>query len=57
MRKRFRGNKPISVSTELEGGGGKEGYQLYGGKPAVSDIKPSGDKVDGPAEGGERIER
>ncbi|KAF2104204.1 hypothetical protein NA57DRAFT_70421 [Rhizodiscina lignyota] len=57
MRKRFRGNRPISVSAELEGGGGNEGYQLYAGKPAVSDVKPSGDKTDGPAPGGERPER
>ena len=37
MRKRFRGNAPISVSAELEGGGtvdGKAVGQLYGGKPA-----------------------
>ena len=40
MRKRFRGNQPISTSNELEGvGGGKysiggEGRQLYGGKEA-----------------------
>jgi cytochrome c oxidase assembly factor 5 len=37
MRKRFRGNAPIAVSTELEGGG-KQGTvpQLYGGKPAAA---------------------
>lgn len=34
MRKRFRGNQPIAVSKELEGGGSKPGYQLYAGKPA-----------------------
>ncbi|KIV85344.1 hypothetical protein PV11_01046 [Exophiala sideris] len=34
MRKRFRGNAPISSSLELEGGGGKKVPQLYGGKPA-----------------------
>ena len=34
MRKRFRGNAPISSSTELEGGGGRDLVpQLYGGKP------------------------
>lgn len=38
MRKRFRGNQPIAVSKELEGGRGGGGYQLYGGKPAFSDI-------------------
>lgn len=34
MRKRFRGNKPISTSTELEAGGGQEEGgrgQLYAG--------------------------
>lgn len=36
MRKRFRGNAPISNSLELEGGG--SGGQLYGGKPAF-DVK------------------
>ena len=36
MRKRFRGNQPIAVSLELEGGAqGGIGQQLYGGKPAV----------------------
>ena len=41
MRKRFRGNQPISTSLELEGGGdvglmGEERRvkQLYGGKEA-----------------------
>src|SRR5436305_8298144 len=44
MRKRFRGNQPISVSHELEGGkpgqGGQVGgAQLYGGKPAFEPVK------------------
>lgn len=39
MRKRFRGNQPIAVSQELEGGSGKTGTgepqgMLYAGKPA-----------------------
>jgi cytochrome c oxidase assembly factor 5 len=34
MRKRFRGNQPIAVSKEIEGGGGVQGGQLYAGKPA-----------------------
>ena len=34
MRKRFRGNQPISVSNELEGEGSRPVGQLYGGKPA-----------------------
>ena len=32
MRKRFRGNKPISVSPELEGGSLNEATMLYAGK-------------------------
>ena len=33
MRKRFRGNKPISVSTELEAGGEGGGVEmLYAGR-------------------------
>ena len=54
MRKRFRGNAPISTSLELEAGdgggrtvggvpgtGGEKGQgQLYGGRPAF-DIKES----------------
>ncbi|KAA6414164.1 MAG: cytochrome c oxidase assembly [Lasallia pustulata] len=36
MRKRFRGNQPVAVSLELEGGAqGGIGKQLYGGRPAV----------------------
>lgn len=42
MRKRFRGNQPIAVSKEIEGGGastdggagGGGGGQLYAGRPA-----------------------
>lgn len=39
MRKRFRGNQPIAVSKELEGGessAGARGGQLYAGKPAFA---------------------
>ena len=48
MRKRFRGNAPISVSSELEGAGGGQKaagvVQLYGGKPAFEGVKgTSGD--------------
>jgi cytochrome c oxidase assembly factor 5 len=41
MRKRFRGNQPIAVSRELEGGAGSGktgGGQLYAGKPAFGDV-------------------
>jgi cytochrome c oxidase assembly factor 5 len=34
MRKRFRGNQPIAVSKELEGGESRRHGQLYAGKPA-----------------------
>lgn len=46
MRKRFRGNAPISTSLENEGGGGggggggsKSAPQLYGGKPAFDVVE------------------
>lgn len=35
MRKRFRGNQPIAVSKEIEGG--RAAGQLYAGKAAFSD--------------------
>lgn len=44
MRKRFRGNQPIAVSQELEAGGG--GGQLYGGRPAVAEVKVSKEEVE-----------
>jgi hypothetical protein len=45
MRKRFRGNLPISTSVELEGGGGR---QLYGGREAGgAGIEGRGGKKDG----------
>ncbi|KAH8701760.1 putative cytochrome c oxidase assembly protein [Talaromyces proteolyticus] len=48
MRKRFRGNAPISVSRELEGGKSQQTpEQLYAGKPAFSSVKEiSGDEVE-----------
>ncbi|CRG87697.1 hypothetical protein PISL3812_04717 [Talaromyces islandicus] len=39
MRKRFRGNAPISMSRELEGGKSQTPDQLYAGKPAFSSVK------------------
>ena len=34
MRKRFRGNRPISMSQELEADASGKSYQLYSGAPA-----------------------
>lgn len=46
MRKRFRGNQPFAVSQELEGGGGSgKGGQLYGGRPAVGEVKTGEEEV------------
>jgi cytochrome c oxidase assembly factor 5 len=48
MRKRFRGNQPISVSKEMEGGqsGNVSGGQLYAGQPAYQTVKElNGDEV------------
>lgn len=36
MRKRFRGNRPISMSQELEADASGKSYQLYSGAPAFS---------------------
>lgn len=57
MRKRFRGNRPVSVSTELEAGADPDkGYQLYAGSPVVKDLH-SNQRPEGPAEGGEKVEK
>ncbi|KAK2756571.1 hypothetical protein FQN54_005464 [Arachnomyces sp. PD_36] len=47
MRKRFRGNQPIAVSKDAEGGEKRKPVgQLYGGKPAFESVKEiSGDEV------------
>lgn len=48
MRKRFRGNQPIAVSKDAEGGAEqkKPVPQLYGGKPAFESVKEiSGNEV------------
>ena len=44
MRKRFRGNKPISTSVELEAGGDRtKGIgMLYAGRAAYDDAGPKG---------------
>lgn len=39
MRKRFRGNKPVASSVELEAGASEPSRQLYAGKSAFEDIK------------------
>jgi cytochrome c oxidase assembly factor 5 len=54
MRKRFRGNAPISSSVELEGGGGggaKTVGQLYGGKPAFDVVEGMKKEQKGQVEG------
>lgn len=42
MRKRFRGNQPIALSKELEGGAGQSGGMLYAGKSAGGEKNPDG---------------
>lgn len=54
MRKRFRGNKPVAVSTELEAGADEPRHMLYAGKPAVG---MSGIVRDGKDEEGVERER
>lgn len=45
MRKRFRGNAPLSLPKE-DGGKKKSSGQLYAGKPAFEPVKEiSGDEV------------
>lgn len=40
MRKRFRGNKPVATSVELEAGGGKTTPMLYsGGSTEYDELK------------------
>jgi cytochrome c oxidase assembly factor 5 len=53
MRKRFRGNAPISNSAELQGGGssGGGGGQLYGGKPAFEVVEGMKKEARGEVEG------
>ncbi|KAJ5775273.1 uncharacterized protein N7511_000284 [Penicillium nucicola] len=46
MRKRFRGNQPISVNKEMESEKPESGGQLYAGQPAYQSVKPiNGDEV------------
>ncbi|KAI9657327.1 MAG: hypothetical protein M1821_003007 [Bathelium mastoideum] len=50
MRKRFRGNKPVAVSVEIEAGADRPSQQLYGGKPAFDAVRRTDGKEE---EGGE----
>ena len=56
MRKRFRGNKPISVSPELEGGGAREVEvpMMYAGKGSFEGVGPR--KTDGREKSDEELE-
>ena len=47
MRKRFRGNKPLGVTQEVdEAQSSRQQQQLYAGKPAFESVKEiSGDEV------------
>lgn len=49
MRKRFRGNKPIASSVEIEAGADDSSRQLYAGKSAFGDVKGT-DGKDAPKE-------
>lgn len=45
MRKRFRGNHPISMAKDADGHG-TQSEQLYAGRPAYTTVKEiSGDEV------------
>ena len=44
MRKRFRGNMPISTSLELQGEG--KGGQLYAGRPAMGEQRATEGRED-----------
>lgn len=46
MRKRFRGNRPIALSQEIEGDASGKSYQLYAGKPAFSSVKATDGRED-----------
>ncbi|KAF2139065.1 uncharacterized protein K452DRAFT_328399 [Aplosporella prunicola CBS 121167] len=46
MRKRFRGNKPVSVSSEIEGGADDPGKQLYAGRPFSDVVKATSGNED-----------
>lgn len=50
MRKRFRGNKPVASSVELEAGADDRSHQLYAGKSAFGDVKATDGKEGPPKE-------
>ncbi|KAI9651854.1 MAG: hypothetical protein M1829_002126 [Trizodia sp. TS-e1964] len=55
MRKRFRGNQPIAVSQEIEGGSQASSGQLYAGRPAFSSgVKVTDGREDERANSGEK---
>lgn len=54
MRKRFRGNKPVGISSELDAAAGEDPkrQQLYAGKP-LSDVIKGTDGREDSGDGGE----
>lgn len=50
MRKRFRGNKPIATSVELEAGASEPKGQLYAGGSAFGNVKGTDGREAPPAE-------
>ena len=46
MRKRFRGNAPISAVQEMEADRTGQSYQLYSGAPAFSRVETGKDEGD-----------
>lgn len=55
MRKRFRGNKPIAVSQELEAGADDRTNQLYAGRGTYEGVGPTA--TDGREKHDERFEK
>lgn len=46
MRKRFRGNHPVSIKKEMDEQKSESSGQLYAGRPAYTTVKElSGDEV------------
>jgi len=53
MRKRFRGNKPIATSVELDAGGNQPQGMLYAGKGSYEGVGPTATDGRGDGKGGE----